>query len=102
MEKDKKENEIIIDGDLQMKRYYVDFYDMFDGWGIFGFFADRLFEELDNAIKLCDKLNRELDKGNKSCGEHYGVIDSEANREIYCGQDEEYKKKIFGNITSIL
>ncbi len=102
MEKDKKENEIIVDRDVQMKRYYVGFYDMFDGWGIFGFFTDRLFEELDNAIKLCDKLNGELDKENKSCGEHYGVMDSGTNREIYCGQDEEYKKKIFENMTSIL
>ena len=64
----------------QTKRYYVDFYDMFDGWGGFGFFADRLSDDLDEAIKLCDKLNSELDDNNKSCGHHYGVIYSNINR----------------------
>ena len=81
----------------QRKRYYVDFYDMFDGWGEFGFFIDRLFDDLNEAIKLCDKLNSELDKGNKSCGEHYGVIDSDINREVHCGMDDAYK----ANITDI-
>ena len=41
-----KENEI--------KRYYVDFY---DGWGEFGFFVERLFDDLSSSIKLCDRLN---------------------------------------------
>jgi hypothetical protein len=96
MENDVTKNGVKIDEKCQEKRYYVDFYDMFDGWGEFGFFTDRLFEELDSAIKLCDELNDKLDKGNKSCGEHYGVMDSKINREIHCGQDEEHKKKIFG------
>jgi hypothetical protein len=95
MENDKKENGLKVDEKVQMKRYYVDFYDMFDGWGVFGFLSDRLFGGLDDAIILCDKLNFELDKGNKSCGEHYGVIDGTTNRETHCGQDEEYKQKIF-------
>jgi len=76
------------------KRYYVDFYDMIDGWGDFGFFTERLFDELPKAIKLCDKLNSELDKSNKECGEHYGVIDKVLGREVYCGMDEKYKIKI--------
>ncbi len=78
----------------ETKRYYVDFYDMFDGWGIFGFFEDRLFDDLDEAIKLCDELNSELADGNKSCGEHYGVIDNIIGREIHCGIDKKYKIKI--------
>ena len=91
MENDKKKNGVKVDENGKAKRYYVDFYDIFDGWGEFGFFTDRLFDELDNAIKLCDKLNDELAKENKACGEHYGVIDSETDREAYCGQDKEYK-----------
>lgn len=70
------------------KRYYVDFYDMIDGWGDFGFFTERLSDKFIEAIKLCDKLNSELDKSNKECGEHYGVIDNIYGREIYCGLDE--------------
>lgn len=86
-------------GDVKMtenktKRYYVDFYDMIDGWGSFGFFTDRLFNDLPEAIKLCDKLNSKLPEGNKNCGEHYGVIDSTVNREIYCGQDKKYKEGV--------
>jgi hypothetical protein len=96
MENEHVGKEVKIDEKDQLKRYYVDFYDMFDGWGTFGFFTDRLFDILDDAIKCCNKLNEELAKGNKVCGEHYGVIDSKTNIEVYCGQDKEYKEKIFG------
>jgi hypothetical protein len=102
MENDKKENGKKIDKKDQIKRYYVDFYDMFDGWGTFGFFNERLFEELNDAIKLCDKLNEELAKGNKACGEHYGVMDYNTNMEVYCGQDKEYRKKIFAGCENVL
>lgn len=78
----------------QTKKYYVDFYDMFDGWGGFGFFPERLFDDLTLASKLCDELNEKLEEGNKRCGEHYGVIDSTTNREVYCVLDEKYKLKI--------
>lgn len=98
MENDKKESEAKAEENDQTKRYYVDFYDMFDGWGSFGFFTDRLFGELDDAIKLCDKLSEELSKGNKDCGEHYGVMDSETSREVYCGRDKEYNEKMFDNV----
>lgn len=86
-------------GDIKMeknetKRYYVDFYDMVDGWGTFGFFTDRLFDDIDLAIELCKRLNSELDDGNKSCGGHYGVIVHSTGREVYCGIDEKYKIKI--------
>lgn len=84
------------------KRYYVDFYDMIDGWGGFAFFTERLFDELPEAIKLCDKLNSELDESNKKCGEHYGVIDSVIGREIYCGMEEKYKIKISDMETALL
>ncbi len=78
----------------QKNMYYVDFYDIFDGWGEFGFFTDRLFDNLDDAIELCDKLNNELNNGNKSCGEHYGVIHGGTSGEIYCGLDEKYETSI--------
>lgn len=65
-------------------RYYVDFYDMFDGWGTWGFFEDRLFDNLEAARAKADELQAELPQGNKNCGEHYGVIDKEKGREIYC------------------
>lgn len=76
------------------KRYYVDFYDMIDGWGTFGFFDRRLFDDLSDAIKLCDELGSKLPEGNKKCGEHYGVMDSTVQREIYCGQDKKYKEEV--------
>jgi len=77
-----------------MRRFYVDFCDMIDGWGEFGFFTERLFDELPEAVILCDKLNSELDESNKKCGEHYGVIDNVVGREVYCGMEEQYKMKI--------
>lgn len=89
------------DEKINEKRYYVDFYDMIDGWGYFGFFTERLFDDIDLAIKLCDKLNSELDKSNKECGEHYGVIDKLTNKEIYCGMDEKYKMDIIKAIDNI-
>ena len=85
----------------ETKRYYVDFYDMIDGWGDFGFFPERLFDELDLAIKLCGKLNSGLDKSNKECGEHYAVIDKLTNMEIYCGMDEKYRANILKTIGTI-
>lgn len=80
------------------KRYYVDFYDMIDGWGEFGFFTDRLFDDLQEAKDICDKLNSKLDISNKSCGEHYGVIDSRLGKEVYCGIDEEYKRNVIEGV----
>lgn len=94
MENDTREHVAKVGENDQTKRYYVDFYDMFDGWGGFGFFTERLFDELSDATKLCDKLNGELAEGNRKCGEHYGVIDSKINREVYCGLDEKYRTKI--------
>lgn len=83
------------------KRYYVDFYDMIDGWGYFGFFTDMIFDDLPDAIKLCDELNSKLPDGNKKCGEHYGVMDSTVQREIYCGQDKKYKEEV-GKMIDVL
>ena len=68
-----------------MKRYYVDFYDAFDGWGgMFGWDPDRLFDDLEEAKKCCIKLQSKLAEGNKKMGEHYGVIDGKTKFEIFC------------------
>jgi len=66
------------------KRYYVAFYDMFDGWGSWGFWTDRLFDDLDKAKACADEHQAELMQQNKDCGEHYGVIDRKTGTEIYC------------------
>lgn len=68
------------------KRYYVDFYDMIDGWGTWGFWPERLFDDLEAAKVKCNELMAKLDNANKRAGEHYGVIDSVTNREVYCTQ----------------
>ena len=67
------------------KRYYVDFYDFIDGWGVWGFYTDRLFDNIKDAQACCHNLQSKLADGNKSCGEHYGVIDRKFNREVFCG-----------------
>lgn len=86
---------------MDIEMFYVDFYDMIDGWGTFGFFPDRLFGDLDGAIELCNRLNAELPESNKECGEHFGVIDRDTNREIFCGMDEHYKIKTVEMISDI-
>lgn len=83
------------------KRYYVDFYDMIDEWGTFGFFTDKLFDDIDDAKKKCDELNSQLPRGNKDCGEHYGVIDSQTMIEVHCGMDKEYKKRIVDGLIEL-
>ena len=69
---------------MEDKRYYVGFYDAFDGWGSWGFWTERLFDDLDQAQACAEKLQAELNQQNKDCGEHYGVIDKETGREIHC------------------
>lgn len=70
------------------KRYRVDFYDMIDGWCAAGlehsFWPDREFDDLEAAKQKCAELQSDLAQGNKDCGEHYGVIDMNTNREIFC------------------
>lgn len=67
------------------KRYFVDFYDMIDGWCERGFPShSNQFDDLEEAKKFADKKQSKLPQGNKDCGEHYGVIDSESGREIHC------------------
>jgi hypothetical protein len=66
-----------------VKRYFIDFYDMMDGWGgTPGWYGD--FDTLEEAKKECDEKMKTLDNSNKRAGEHYGVIDSVLNREVYC------------------
>jgi hypothetical protein len=68
-----------------LKRYFVDFYDMFDGWGTPGWYGEG-FNSLDDAKKLADEKMKTLDDANKRCGEHYGVIDIVTGMEVYCTQ----------------
>jgi len=64
-----------------MQRYFVDFYDGFDGWcgpptpEIAALYADRLFDDLDAAKIRCDELQAGLDQNNKDFGEHYSVVE---------------------------
>jgi hypothetical protein len=76
-----------------MERYYVDYFDTFDafregnlgdGWGIWGFWSERLFDSLDEARACRDRLNAELAEENRALGEHYGILDGAAGREIEC------------------
>lgn len=69
------------------KRYLVDFYDMFDGWcGI----KEYQFDLLKDAEEFATKKMESLGEDNKRCGEHYGVIDTTLNREIYCTRKNEW------------
>ena len=57
------------------KRYYVDFWDMSDWWGTWGFWPERLFDSLDETRACRDQLNAELADDNPSSidpGEHWG------------------------------
>lgn len=68
-----------------MKRYRVDFYDMFDGW-IYNYvkYTENDYDTLEEAINFRDKKNNELPDSNKKSGEHYGVIDLMTREEIFC------------------
>ena len=66
------------------KRYIVDFYDMIDGWMHGSDFYGWKFDTLEEAKKFCDEKMSKLDESNKKCGEHYGVIDTMTNKEVYC------------------
>ena len=66
-----------------MSKYYVDFYDAFDGWGTWGFYAERLFDDAEDAKRCALELQATLADGNIKMGEHYAVI-SEHGGEIFC------------------
>lgn len=67
------------------KRYFVDFYDMIDGWiGRGSHDPEWQFDDLNKAKAFADKKQDELDQGNKDAGEHYGVIDAETRHEVHC------------------
>jgi len=72
-----------------MKRYKVDFWDAFDGWTTRGFppgwRKDREFDDLEKAKEKCRELMAK--EGPFGMDEHYGVIDLELNREVFCGKD---------------
>jgi hypothetical protein len=69
---------------MTTKRYNVDFYDSFDGWLNWPKFET---DDLEEAIAYATKMTSSLDKNNRKMGEHYGVIDSHTNREIYCTKE---------------
>jgi hypothetical protein len=75
---------------MESKRYIVDFYDSFDGWCNMAEFYGWTFDSLDDAKKLCDDKMKVLDPSNKKMGEHYGVIDTRINREVYCTQERSF------------
>jgi hypothetical protein len=69
------------------KKYVIDFYDAFDGWGdrqLGEIIPGYDFDSLTEAKKRCDELMIKLDANNKNMGEHFSVFDG--NREIYRGQ----------------
>lgn len=67
------------------KRYWVDFYDMFDGWIRYPECDDKYqFDDLDAAKAKADEKQAKLDKNNISAGEHWGVIDTTTGLEVYC------------------
>jgi hypothetical protein len=80
--------------DVSSPRYYVDFFDACDGWGHcfdafdggwgeWGRWPERLFDSLDEARACRDRLNASLPGGNRSLGEHWGILDRTAG-EIEC------------------
>lgn len=73
------------------KKFRVDFLDMIDGWGRTGWYGE--FDTLEDAVKKAKKYQSELEEGNKRAGEHYGVIDMDRGFEVWCGADEESRKK---------
>jgi len=89
-----------------MKKYGVDFYDMFDGWihmpdSEFDWQGKPMqFDKLEDAKAEADRLYAELDEDNKKAGEHYGVIDLEQGREVYCCQGGQ--KAALGQLSDLL
>lgn len=71
-------------------RYFVDFYDAFDGWIRRGVEPEQevCFDNLDEAIQYRDERNSELDIENIRMDEHYGVIDNTTKCEIQCPSGE--------------
>jgi hypothetical protein len=83
--------------DVSSPRYYVDFFDAFDGWGHpfdafdlaegwgeWGRWPECLFDSLDEARACRDRLNASLPEGNRSVGEHWGIHDRTVGHEIEC------------------
>jgi hypothetical protein len=66
------------------ERYYVDYWDMCDRWGWWGSAPERLFDSIEAARAGRDRLNADLPEGNKSVGEHWGIIDRTVCAEIEC------------------
>lgn len=68
--------------------FRVDFWDVVDGWGFAGYGVDtdpsREFESKEDAIKLCQELQMKTPPS--SMGDHYGVIDLDIGKEVFCGK----------------
>jgi hypothetical protein len=69
----------------KIKKYYIDFYDMIDGW-IYGSTSnpELTYDDIEEAKKKCIELHSGLSTSNIRAGEHYGVKDSLTNKEVYC------------------
>lgn len=72
---------------MTTKRYIVDFYDSFDGWCRWPKLETDVLEE---AKEFAIKMTSSLDKNNRKMGEHYGVIDTHTDREIYCTKEDGF------------
>jgi hypothetical protein len=74
-------------------RYWVDFYDMFDGWIRYPEIDPSYqFDDLEAAKAKARAKQAKLDKNNIDAGEHWGVIDTTTGREIFCLENQVIKK----------
>ena len=72
-----------------MGKYRVDFWDSFDRWIVSGLPSgtdpENEFDNLDKAIELCKE--KQVAKPPNTMGEHYGVIDLDIQKEVFCGKN---------------
>ncbi len=58
-----------------LDRYYIDYYDMNDGWlgweYVQEFRKEWIFTDMDSADRVKDELNEKLSFDNAGCGEYY-------------------------------
>lgn len=70
-----------------IKKYVIDFYDAFDGWGegrLGDFKPGYAFDNIEDAKRACDEKMKLLEPENKNMGEHYSVF--VGDHEIYRGK----------------
>ncbi len=72
---------------MTVKKYVIDFYDAFDGWGegrLGDFIPGFSFDSFEDAKHFCDEKMKILDNNNKNMGEHFSVF--VGDQEIYRGK----------------